>query len=502
VEFASGAPLTQRPVAQYSLAFAALAAAVALRWALDPVLGDTLPFVTLFGAVAAAVWLGGLGAALAVTLAGYFAVHYLFISPRGHLAVAALPDIAGLAAYLFTCAAIVAIGLGMRAARARAIESRELLRVTLHSIGDAVITTDVDGKITYLNTVGESLTGWSQGDARGRPLETVFRIVNETTREPVDNPAYRALREGVIVGLANHTVLIRRDGTECPIDDSAAPIRDERGRVSGCVLIFRDVTAQREAERGKQQQLITARRLASIVESSEIAIVSKGLDGVIQSWNAAAEQLFGYTAEQAIGRHVSLVIPPERRHEEDDIIATLKAGRRIEHFQTERVRADGRRVVVSLTVSPIRDEAGNVVGASKMVRDITRERETEADRARLVTLIENSKDFIGICDLAGTPLFVNRAGLELVGLNSVAAAREVTVWDFFFPEDLERVRNELFPAVLQHGHGEVEIRFRHFKDRPGSLDGVQADDADGRVRHADCRRHRQPGHHAPQRARG
>ena len=107
-------------------------------------------------------------------------------------------------------------------------------------------------------------------------------------------------------------MLIRRDGTECPIDDSAAPIKNERGAVSGCVLIFRDVTQQREAAREKQGQLLTARRLASIVESSEVAIVGKRLDGTIETWNAAAERLFGHTSTDAIGRHISLVIPPER----------------------------------------------------------------------------------------------------------------------------------------------------------------------------------------------
>lgn len=451
------------PSAGYIWSFVALAAAVALRSALDPLLADTVPFITMFGAVAAAIWLGGLGAALAITIAGYVAVNYLFIPPRGAMTIGGAADITGLAAYLFTCALIIAFGEAMRIARAREAESREVLRVTLRSIGDAVITTDVDGKVTYLNTVAESLTGWSQLNALGKPLETVFRIVNETTRDPVESPAQRALREGVVVGLANHTVLLRRDGTECPIDDSAAPIRDERGEVSGCVLIFRDVTAQRRTEREKQRQLFTARRLASIVESSEVAIIGKALDGSIQSWNAAAEHLFGYTEKQAVGRHISLLIPPERLAEEDEIIATLKAGRRIEHLKTERIRADGRHVPVSLTVSPIKDDDGNVIGASKIVRDITRERQAEAERARLVRLIENSMDFIAICDLDAIPLYVNRAGLQLVGLDSVEAARRVTVWDFFFPEDRARIRGELFPAVLATGHGEMEVRFRHFK---------------------------------------
>ena len=104
--------------------------------------------------------------------------------------------------------------------------------------------------------MAESLTGWSHEEALGQPLESVFNIVNEATRLPVENPATRALRQGVVVGLANHTVLIRKDGRECPIDDSAAPIRDEQGHVSGCVLIFRDVTAQRLMERERRSQLL------------------------------------------------------------------------------------------------------------------------------------------------------------------------------------------------------------------------------------------------------
>src|SRR5262249_37074407 len=149
-------------------------------------------------------------------------------------------------------------------------------------------------------------------DATGQSLDAVFRIVNEATRQPAESPAMHALREGVVVGLANHTLLIRRDGSEVQIDDSAAPIRNEAGVVSGCVLIFRDVSAQRRGERDRAGQLLAARMLASIVESSEVAIVSKSLDGIIQSWNAAAERTFGHTAAQAIGKHISLVIPSDR----------------------------------------------------------------------------------------------------------------------------------------------------------------------------------------------
>lgn len=258
-------------------------------------------------------------------------------------------------------------------------------------------------------------------------------------------------------------MLIRRDGVEHPIDDSAAPIRDAEGAVSGCVLVFRDVTTQRQMERDRTSQLKTARILSAIVDSSDDAIIRKRLDGTIETWNAGAERLFGYRAADAIGKHISLVIPPDRIHEEEQIIETLKAGRRINHFETERVRADGARIWVSLTISPVADETGTVVAASKIVRDVTPRVQAETERERFVRVLENSQDFIGMCDLQGVPFFVNRAGLEMVGLESVEHARQTPVAEFFFPEDRARIIGEFFPQVLRDGQGEIEIRFRHFK---------------------------------------
>jgi len=451
---------------QYLIAVAALAAAVFVRWLLDPVIGDSLPLVTLFGAVAAAVWVGGALPAAVAAILGYLACAYLFIPPRFEF-VFDVPSVVGLAAYLFTCSLIIAIGEAMRRARARARERSDLLRITLASIGDAMITTDNAGRVTYLNAVAESLTGWTQEDAKGQPLDTVFRALDEQTRKPIESPATRALREGTVVGLANHTVLVGRDGAERPVDDSAAPIRDELGRVSGCVLIFRDVSERRRLEKAVAARFLEARLLASIVESSDDAIVRKSLDSVIQSWNAGAERVFGYTADEAVGRHISIVIPPDRLAEEDRIIATLKEGRRVEPFETERVRKDGRRIRVSVTISPIKDEAGNVVAASKIARDVTKQRQAEAEREMFATLIENSTDFIGIADLDAVPIFVNRAGLALVGLDDMDAARKLHVRDFFFPEDQARILDEFFPSVAEKGHGAVDVRFRNFKTGDG-----------------------------------
>ena len=364
-----------RPAVAYAIALLAVAAAVVLRQILDPILGDSLPLVTLYGAVAGAVWVGGFAPALLAAVTGYLACSYLFIQPRGTIPLTSAADATGAVAYLMTCGLIIAIGEAMRAAQARAHKRGEMMRITLSSIGDAVIVTDVDGRVTSLNAVAETLIGWTAHDAAGRPLDEVFHIVNEDTRQPVPNPALRALREGTAVGLANHTVLISKDGTERAIDDSAAPVRDADGAVSGSVLIFRDITERRQWERDEASRLLAARQLASIVETSDDAIIRKSLDGTIQSWNAGAERVFGYSAEEAVGRHISLIIPPERVAEEDPIIASLKAGRRVDHFETERRHSSGRRIWVSLTISPITDAEGRVIAASKIARDVTRQRQ-------------------------------------------------------------------------------------------------------------------------------
>ena len=128
-------------------------------------------------------------------------------------------------------------------------QQREWFEVTLSSIGDAVITTDTQGKVTFLNPVAEIMTGWKSGEASGQPLETVFTIINEETREPAKNPVAKVLREGAVVGLANHTALISKDGTERSIEDSAAPIRGATGKISGAVMVFHDVTERRRVEK-------------------------------------------------------------------------------------------------------------------------------------------------------------------------------------------------------------------------------------------------------------
>jgi PAS domain S-box-containing protein len=246
----------------------------------------------------------------------------------------------------------------------------QILEVTLASIGDAVLVTDAQGHITFTNSVASGLTEWPLEQAKGRPLTEVFPIINEHTRKPVENPVSKVLQTGTIVGLANHTMLISRSGREIPIDDSAAPIRLPDGTLFGVVLVFRDITEQRRAEHARAW-------LAAIVESSDDAIVSKTLNGQITSWNPGATRLFGYAPEEIIGKSITTIIPTELHAEEADVLARLRRGERVDHFETVRVAKDGRRVEISLTVSPIRNEQGEIIGASKIAREITERKRAE-----------------------------------------------------------------------------------------------------------------------------
>lgn len=291
-------------------------------------------------------------------------------------------------------------------------DHQQWLRVTLSSIGDGVIATDADGRVIFLNPIAESLTGWKEHEAKGQPLDTVFHIINETTRQIVENPVAKVLATGRIVGLANHTVLIARDGTERSIDDSAAPIQDGGGQIAGVVLVFRDVTEQRKIEQ-------STRFLASIVESSDDAIVGKDVNGIVTSWNRAAERIFGYSAEEMVGRPIATISPPERADEMPAILERIRQGERIEHFDTLRRAKDGRLVPISLTVSPIEDEDGNIIGASKIARDISARKQAEAalreERARLHATLTGIGDAVIVADAQARVTLTNPVAQSLTG---------------------------------------------------------------------------------------
>lgn len=361
----------------YFIAVAAPAAVMFLRrFVVADIFGPDDLF--LF-AVLAAAWFGGLKAGL---LATALTVLYgmCFFPAREGLPIANAFDALRIAIFLISGTAISWLIDKTHRNRSRADQQRESLRITLASIGDAVLTTDAEGRITSLNSAAAALTGWTQDEAAGRPLEEVFRIINEWTRQTVENPAQKVLASGKPVGLANHTLLIAKDGTERPIDDSASPIRDAEGNIKGVVLIFRDISERRRAERIRL-------RLAAIVESSDDAIFSKDLDGILTSWNQGAEQLYGYCAEEVVGKPVSILFPPDHSDELAVIMERIKFGERIEHYETIRQRKDGRRFEAAVSISPLKDESGRIIGASDITRDISERKRLyqqlqEADRRK------------------------------------------------------------------------------------------------------------------------
>lgn len=270
-----------------------------------------------------------------------------------------------------------------RRAREQLRQSEERFRVTLASIGDGVIATDEQGQVTFMNAVAEKLTGWRADEAAGSPLERVFIILNELTRRPVENPVARVIEKGGVVGLGNHTILMSKDGREQPIDDSAAPIRRSDGSLAGVVLVFRDATKQRAGE-------MTAKKLAALVENSDDAIYSTDLDGVITGWNPAAERIFGFSKKEIAGRPVSIIVPPDRIHEESQIINRIHRGERVSHYETVRQRKDGSQMDISLMVSPMKDVVtGQIIGISKIARDITAHKRMEQDLARAHAELED-----------------------------------------------------------------------------------------------------------------
>lgn len=411
---------------RYAIALFSVAAALLLRWILIPVLHDNFPFITLYGAVAIAVWYGRWQPAAVVSLLGYIGARYLFFAIPASAALTAVAEIVGLTAYGLSCGMIIYFGERTHRANDQLLQvfesantledtlakEKELLATTLASIGDAVIVTDARGHVTSVNAEAERLLGWKYSEIVHRPLSDVFRIIDERTRRQGDNPVDRALREGAVVGLANHTLLIARDGTEIPIDDSAAPIRQGDGPVLGVALVFRDVTEQRAAQRAHA-------RLAAIVEFSGDAIITKNLDSIIQTWNVGAERLFGYTAEEVIGKPVTIIFPEERLNEEDAILEKLRRGHAVERFETIRVARDGRRIPVSVSISPLKDIEGDVIGASKIIHDVT---EIVAARDALIlekellaTTLASIGDAVIVTDTQSRVTFINPEAERLTG---------------------------------------------------------------------------------------
>lgn len=289
------------------------------------------------------------------------------------------------------------------------------LQITPHTVLAAlplpVYLTDAEGRIIFYNQAAAQLWGrepvlfQERWCAAARLYGYDGKLI-----APAQSPVAAALESGQTVQA--EAILERPDGSRADITAHCTPLFDARKRLDGCAVLLEDVTQRRHAERGQGH-------LSAIVESSDDAILSKNLDGIIQSWNKGAERIFGYTAEEAIGQSILLLIPEDRHDEEPGIIARIKAGKRVDHFETVRRRKDGSLIDISLTISPVRNTKGEIIGASKVARDISDrrriEKEKESRARQLSTLNQIAKSLSSDLDQERIVQAVTDIATELTG---------------------------------------------------------------------------------------
>jgi PAS domain S-box-containing protein len=240
------------------------------------------------------------------------------------------------------------------------------LAAIVDSFDDPIISKDLNGTITSWNGAAARLFGYSADEIIG---QSILRLIPPELHHEEED-ILRKLRAGERID-HYETVRVTRNGHKISVSVTISPIKDDRGRVIGASKITRDISERRHQDEIRFQ-------LAAIVDSADDAIVSKDLNGIVRSWNAGAGRMFGYTADEMIGQSILRIIPEELRYEEDEILRKLRAGERVDHYETRRRKKNSEIIPVSVTISPIRDGAGLVVGASKIARDISDRKRMEA----------------------------------------------------------------------------------------------------------------------------
>ena len=555
---------------RYAAAVLSVVAAACVRTALHPVLGSKIAYgIFLLAAILVGFYCGP-GPSLLSLILGLIVGSMLFLGEAG-----IAENAAAVVMYLLIGTAAALLTEILRRARVRAEQTASQLQMTLNSIGDAVIVVDAAGNITLLNPIAEKLTGWKLREAEGLPLRDVFQIVHETTREPMEDPTVRVLREGITQAIANATALIGKNGGERLIEDCASPIRSRDSRVRGAILVFRDVTESRRAENAlreseerfrrmadtapvmiwtsgrdkrsdwfnrpwldfvgksldeevgegwkrnvhpddldkhnetyvtsfdarasfqveyrlrhagsqyrrilnhgvpryssdgeflgyigscidiedREQAEAVRARLAAIVENSNDAVISKDLEGRILTWNESAQRIFGYTEAEVVGKHITILIPSNLQSEETEILARLRRGERISHYETVRKTKSGREISVSLTSSPIKDEKGRIIAASKIVRDITEKKEAEArlveEKERLRTTLTSIGDAVIATDSSGRITIFNQVAEALTGWSQKECLGKALEEVFLtINEETRAPEQNLVSGVLQQG---------------------------------------------------
>lgn len=336
-------------------------------------------------------------------------------------------------------------------AQTAATRSSMLLAAVVDSSEDAIISKALDGTVTSWNRAAERIFGYSSQEMIGQPITILF-------------PEDRLQEEqNVIARITNgeriehfETIRKRKDGVLLEVSLTISPVRDATGRIVGASKIARDITGQKTIIR-------SSLLLASIVDSSDDAIVSKTLEGVVTSWNKGAERIFGYSAAEMVGQHITKIFPSERLHEEDYVLSRIRSGQRIEHFETVRKAKDGTLLDVSVTISPIRDGKGTIIGASKIARDVTVQKAAARAAQHLAAIVDSSDDAIISKRLDGTITSWNRAAERIFGYTADEMIGQPVTR--LFPDD--RLQEE--PRII--GRISQGLRVDHFDTVRKTKDG-------------------------------
>lgn len=393
------------------------------QYLLWPVIGDS-PFLLFYPAVIVAALYGD-GVA-AIWLSALVAQFY-FVPPRDTFSLHWPDDYVRLVVFLASALMIRQITVRLAKALQEARNAESWLSTTLTSIGDAVIATDRLGRVEFMNPVAESLTEWPLPEAMGRPLPEVFRIVNQSNGKTMESPVEKVLASGAVIGLANHTLLIGRNGKEVSIEESAAPIQgEEGGGVEGVVLVFRDISLkyaqEQRAEQAFRDLQESEARMRSVLDNALDAVVGMDSEGMVSHWNPQAENMFGFTRDEAIGRRMSeTIIPPQYREaHESGMRRYLQTGegpvlnRRIQITALDKHR---REFPIELSITPIRAGASRSFAA--FIRDISERQRIEKDLLTKSDVLENSLNGFDIVDEDGKFVYANRAYLKMWGYDSL-----------------------------------------------------------------------------------
>jgi PAS domain S-box-containing protein len=321
--------------------------------------------------------------------------------------------------------------------------STALLQGVVESSDDAIIGETLDGLICLWNPAAERLFGYAPAEAIGQGAQL---IVPEHLLAEAQRTRTRALGGTRVEHY--ETIRSSKDGRPIDVSLTLSTIRDVDGVLVGLSQILRDVGNRKESER-------RFAHLAAVIQSSDDAIASKDLDGIVQSWNPAAEQLFGFTAAEMVGQSIRTIIPPNRWLEEDEMLRQIRNGQPVEHFETIRQRKDGTLIPISLTISPIRAAGGEIVGASKIARDMRGRAVLEREKNRLGAIVDSSDDAIVSKDLNGVVQTWNRAAERMFGYTAEeAVGRSITI---IIPEDRLHEEDEVLSRI-RHGQ-----RVDHFE---------------------------------------